>query len=165
MPQYLPTEFAHLSATGDPLADAVIKELHEIAGSSELLQSGLRNGLAAVSNPPPAIEAFLREIETTPAWVELEPESLRSAADAYMSVPPLWTGIGLTLALLHIYSSPTIAAVLASTGKLSTDATQRLKATGKWLNTAMLPVLSCLVPPGILPRFRCDSCMPEFEPA
>jgi hypothetical protein len=130
---------ARLRATGDPLADAVIQELHATPGSSEMLQAGIRDGLASVPDAPPAVRAFLQDTENAPAWAQLDPEALRLAPDAYQSVPPFWKGIALTLALLHVYSSPTIAAVLARTGRLNTGAASRLGETGKWLNTAMLP--------------------------
>jgi hypothetical protein len=42
-------------------------------------------------------------------------------------------------ALIRVYESPSIAAVLASTGRLVDGADRRICETGKWVATAMLP--------------------------
>src|SRR5207245_10156667 len=42
-------------------------------------------------------------------------------------------------ALIRVYESPSIAAVLATTGRLVDGADRRIRETGKWVATAMLP--------------------------
>jgi hypothetical protein len=42
-------------------------------------------------------------------------------------------------ALIRVYESPSIAAVLATTGRLVDGAERRIRETGKWVATAMLP--------------------------
>src|SRR5947209_1858367 len=77
---------------GDPLADAVIKELDALGPESvKILDAGLRNGLASLPTVPPAIEALLRAAETIPEWVE--PDILERRCEAYLSIEPLWQSI------------------------------------------------------------------------
>jgi hypothetical protein len=123
---------------GDPLADAVIKELDALGPEGgRVLDAGLRSGLASLDAAPPAIEALLRATEAVPDWVD---SGIMDGLDAILSVEPLWssivTGIG---SLLHTYASPAIARVLAGTGRLATMAPRRLMETNRWASSAVLP--------------------------
>lgn len=129
-----------LQAT-DPLADAVIEELHVRGREAyQVLHDGLVNGRAGLSNVPPAIDALLQQIETLPAWVE--PDILRRGSSAYLSIEPLWNDIALSIgSLVHIYAAPAIARVLTGTTDLVQieTATHRLGETAVWVYSTMLP--------------------------
>jgi hypothetical protein len=54
--------------TGDPLADAVVEEIH--AGGRLVrtaLDAGIKDGLASLTDPPPAVAALLTQAECRPA--------------------------------------------------------------------------------------------------
>ena len=125
--------------TGDPLADAVVEEIH--AGGRPVrtaLTTGTRHGLATVADPPPAVAALLTQAEATPAYVD--DAQLDAGCMPYFSSHPASRMIALSAgALVHTYSSPSIAAVLGTTARLVDAADRRLMETGIWLNSAMLP--------------------------
>jgi hypothetical protein len=88
---------------------------------------------------PPAIEALLRQLETTPEWVE--PGILQRPLVAYLSIEPLWMRlIAFPFAsLFHTYSSTAVARVLVGTGRLALGAGHRLRETGVWQTKVILP--------------------------
>jgi hypothetical protein len=72
--------------TGDPLADAVVTAIkQEGAGIRSQLSLGLKQGLSAIENPHPAIEALLRSTETIPQFVNKD--LLENGVRAWYSVP------------------------------------------------------------------------------
>lgn len=125
--------------TGDPLADAVVEEIH--AGGREVrakLQQGIEHGLVAVDGPPPAVAALLEQTETAPPYVD--DALLDEGSLPFFNVPSPVRIIGLAAgSLVRTYLSPSIAAVLAMTGRLVDGVPRRLQETGGWVNTAMLP--------------------------
>lgn len=126
--------------TGDPLADAVVTEMHEIgmARARPILARGISEGLDSLDAPPPAIAAFLTATETPPAYVD--DTLLDSLSLPYFSSPTPVHIISLSAgALVRVYESPSIATVLATTGRLVDRAERRLVETGTWLTGAMLP--------------------------
>lgn len=125
---------------GDPLADAVVAELDALgAPAREALDTGLRNGLASLSEPPPeAVAALLRQLETTPSGVD--PLMLHRGDVVSLSVPPLWFGLcSVTATLAHTYASPTVAARLVRAGSPAAMAARRLAGTGVWARQTMRP--------------------------
>jgi hypothetical protein len=131
---------ARMLRQGDPLADAVVAELRVVgAKGRNLLEAGLRDGLATLKDVPPAIEALLQQLETIPEWVE--PGILQRPLVAYLSIEPRWmTHIALSFAsLFHTYSSTAQARVLVGTGRLALGAGHRLGETGVWLTKVILP--------------------------
>jgi hypothetical protein len=125
--------------TGDPLADAVVEEIQRDGRTVRVkLAEGISNGLASLENPPPAVAALLRQAETVPDYVD--DTLLDTGSLPYFSSPPPVHAISLSAgALIRVYESPSIAKVLAITGKLVDGAARRLQETGKWSNTAMIP--------------------------
>ncbi len=125
----------------DPLADAVIAELHALGpAANRTLHDGLVNGRASLTEIPPAIDALLEQVETLPAWVE--PDIMRRGSTAYLTIEPLWNDIALAIgSLVHIYAAPAIAKVLGSTNDLvdPTSANHRLTETAVWVYSTMLP--------------------------
>ncbi|GLV53888.1 hypothetical protein KDH_07390 [Dictyobacter sp. S3.2.2.5] len=128
-----------LMYTGDTLADAVIKELEELGFEARAkLNSGIKEGLEVVEQPSPAIQAFLQQVESYPAWVDKE--RLQRGSEAFLSVGNVWLTFSLGPgSLTHTYSSPSIAQVLVKTGNLTTMAQRRLLETGAWNVSSILP--------------------------
>lgn len=62
------TDFlARMLQAPDPLADAVIDELHRLGPeATRALHEGLANGRSTLTNPPAAINALLQQVETLP---------------------------------------------------------------------------------------------------
>lgn len=125
--------------TGDPLADAVVDELHELGRSVRVaLANGISNGLGTLDDPPPAVAALLRQAETLPDYVD--DELLETGSLPYFSSPLAAGVISLSAgALVRVYDSPSIAKVLAMTGRLVDGADRRIRETGGWVNAAMTP--------------------------
>lgn len=126
--------------TGDPLADAVVTEMHEIgmARARPILARGIGEGLGALDDPPPALAALLTETETPPPYVD--DTLLDRLSLPYFSAPTPVHIVSLsTGALVRVYESPSIAKVLTATGRLVDRAERRLVETGTWLTRAMLP--------------------------
>ncbi|OJT20668.1 hypothetical protein BO221_30545 [Archangium sp. Cb G35] len=130
---------ARMLAVGDPLADAVIAELDSLGQAGrQLLNAGLTDGLDSLKDPPPAIAALLRQLETVPEWVDRE--ALVQGDVVSQSIPPLWSNLAFSAgSLVHTYSSPAIARLLVQTGQLSTMARRRLLETGIWRIQSILP--------------------------
>ncbi|MFI6326297.1 oxygenase MpaB family protein [Nonomuraea sp. NPDC050556] len=124
---------------GDPLADAVVAELPGLGEDGHrLLQRGIAYGLASLTDPPPAIAAFLRSAETVPPWVT--PRTFTGGSRTFMSIPLPAHAVTLSLAALtHTYSSPAIAGVLVGTGELINSTKRRLVETTDWLLRCMQP--------------------------
>jgi hypothetical protein len=125
--------------TGDPLADAVVAEIHEHGREVRTaLADGIGNGLDSLSDPPPAVAALLTAAETVPDFVD--DELLDGGSRPYFSMPLPVHLISLSAgALVRVYESPSIATVLAMTGKLVEGAQRRIEETGRWDATVMLP--------------------------
>ncbi|MEQ3549649.1 oxygenase MpaB family protein [Pseudonocardia nematodicida] len=126
--------------TGDPLADAVVAEMHELGMSTArpLLVRGIEDGLDSLEDPPPALAAFLESTETPPAYVD--DVLLDELPRAWFSSPSPVHILSLSAgALVRVYESPSIAKVLSTTGRLVDRADKRLVETGTWLTQAMLP--------------------------
>ncbi|PZQ24723.1 MAG: DUF2236 domain-containing protein [Sphingopyxis macrogoltabida] len=125
--------------TGDPLMDAVVDEIH--AGPSQvqaMLQQGIRGGLASLEKPTPAVRALLEQVEAVPPYVD--EAFLANEASPFFTTPaPIHMTSLSAGALIRVYASPSIAAVLSNTGRLVDGAERRLQETGKWLVTTMIP--------------------------
>ncbi|WLH14826.1 oxygenase MpaB family protein [Pseudomonas hefeiensis] len=124
---------------GDPLADAVISEINCIGSEAKSkLNEGLLHGLDAVIDPPPAVAAFLREVETIPAYAD---KHLLEAGDAVgLSIPPLLLFLSEQgIELVHVYASPSICRLLAQTGQLTKMTARRATETSLWHEQAVLP--------------------------
>ncbi len=128
-----------LSQMGDPLADAIIQEIEDLGPDvGRNLKLGITQGLAALQNPPPALQAFLSTTELLPTWVDIA--RLNRGSDAYLSIGNTWILLSLGPgSLTHTYSSPSIAHILVQTGNLTKMAYQRLIETGIWNVKSVLP--------------------------
>jgi hypothetical protein len=125
--------------TADPLADAVVAELHEHGRAARnALRTGIAEGLAAVDDPPPAVAALLGQAESLPDYVDagLFDDGSLPWFNSPMPVHAVSLSAG---ALVRVYQSPSIAKVLATTGPLIESAPRRIAETAKWVQTAMTP--------------------------
>jgi hypothetical protein len=125
--------------TGDPLADAVVEEIHEHGREVRVaLANGIGNGLSSLTDPSPAVAALLTQTESVPDYVD--DELLDEGSRPYFSTPAPSRAISLSAgALVRVYDSPSIAKVLAATGRLVDAAARRIQETGKWVTVAMIP--------------------------
>lgn len=129
--------------TGDPLADAVVAEIRAAGreGGRALtaqLQRGIREGLASLTDPSPAVAALLGSAESVPAGTD--PAILDTGVRPMFTAPPAVHTLSLSAgALLRTYGSPSIAVLLGTTGRLVESAERRLTETGAWLLAATLP--------------------------
>jgi hypothetical protein len=125
--------------TGDPLADAVVADVHEAHPQArQAVQSGIRDGLDSLVDPPDSVVALLTDTERLPAYVDRD--LLDHGSAPFYTMPPAVHLISLSAgALIRVYESPSIAAVLATTGRLVDGADRRIRETGKWVAIAMLP--------------------------
>nr|WP_170134275.1 oxygenase MpaB family protein [Murinocardiopsis flavida] len=128
-----------LLSVGDPLADAVIAEMDTLGKEGRrILNAGLADGLASLTERPPAITALLRQLETVPEWVN--PDMLRQGEVSLLSIPMMWFELSaITSALVHTYSSPAIARLLVQTGRLTSMAPRRLMETTMWAGQTTMP--------------------------
>jgi len=130
---------AEMLQVSDPLADAVILEINELGKEAKRqLNQGILHGLDSLDNPPPAITAFLTQIESMPEWIDHDTVAAGDVPD--LSLPPVWKALASSgLSLAHVYASPSIAKLLVQTGQLTTMAERRLVETGMWKNQTVLP--------------------------
>lgn len=126
--------------TGDPLADALVEEMRErgLPESRALLARGLQDGLASLTDPPPALAALLSQTETRPDYAT--DELIDSYSLPFFTSPAPVHIVSLsTGSLVRAYQSPSIARVLTTTGRLIEGAPRRIRETGTWLLSVMLP--------------------------
>jgi hypothetical protein len=125
--------------TADPLADAVVDAIHEHGRTVRIaLAKGIEDGLASLTDPPPAVAALLTQAESVPDYVD--DVLLDEGPLPQYSMPNPVHAISLSAgALVRVYQSPSIATVLATTGRLIDGARRRIDETGKWVRTATLP--------------------------
>jgi hypothetical protein len=125
--------------TGDPLADALAADIHDgHPRARQAVQLGIHQGLDSLVDPPDSVVAFLTETERLPDYVD--DDLLDHGSTPFYTVPPAVHLISLSAgALIRVYESPSIAAVLTATGRLVDGADRRIRETGKWVATAMLP--------------------------
>jgi hypothetical protein len=134
--------------TGDPLADAVVADMHDGHPTARRdVRLGIQNGLDSLADPPDSVVALLTDAERLPGYAD--DELLDHGSAPFYTMPPAVHLVSLsTGALIRVYESPSIAAVLASTGRLIDGAERRIRETGKWVATAMLPGSLRLGQPG-----------------
>ncbi len=130
-----------LTHIGDPIADAVIKELEEHEPDmTHMFNRGIIYGLKTVEvdTPSPAVRAFLEATEALPTW--LDPERLKRGSEAILSIGQVWTMFALGPgSLTHTYSSASVASILVRTGNLTKMAQRRILETGTWYIQSSLP--------------------------
>ncbi len=117
----------------DPLADAVVASFAELgAGRGRaMLEQALERGIESVPDAPPSLRALFEQIDSVPAWVDLERCDL--GARVYRRVS--FGGV-LTLSaysLMAGYHSAAAIKPLSFTGGLTERAPRRLAETGRYV--------------------------------
>src|ERR1700730_1885852 len=104
--------------TGDPLADAVVADIHDgHPQARQAVQLGIRHGRDSLVDPPESVVAFLTDTERLPDYADSD--LLDHGSAPFYTMPPAVHLISLSAgALIRVYESPSIAAVLAPTGRL-----------------------------------------------
>jgi hypothetical protein len=125
--------------TGDPLADAVVADMHDGHPTARRdVRLGIQDGLDSLTDPPDSVVALLTDAERLPDYAV--DEVLDHGSAPFYTMPPAVHLVSLSAgALIRVYESPSIAAVLATTGRLIDGAERRIRETGQWVATAMLP--------------------------
>jgi hypothetical protein len=102
------------------------------------LEQGIRAGVDSVPGAPPAVSALLTHAERL---LECADEDLLDRGSAaYFAVPTPVHAISLSAgALVYVYRSSAITAMLGTTRHMIDKADGRIRETGKWISTAMLP--------------------------
>ena len=125
--------------TADPMADAVAAAIHaEGAAVRAAFGKGVTSGLASVADPHPAVATLLAGTESLPDYADDELLD-QGSAPFYTSPGPVHLVSLSAGALIRVYDSPSIASVLTTTGRLIDGAERRIRETGQWVATAMLP--------------------------
>lgn len=125
--------------TGDPLMDAVVDDIHGCKPEAKAaLRQGLQHGLSSIEAPPDSVRNLLISTEQLPAYVD--GDLLENGSKPFFTSIPQAHMVSLSAgALIRVYESPSIAEVLNTTGRLVDGADRRIKETGKWLISMMLP--------------------------
>ncbi|WP_435950956.1 oxygenase MpaB family protein [Psychrobacter sp. DM8] len=128
-----------MAAEGDALADQVVKEQMQADRAKKGgVTKGIKEGLASLTDPLPALKQLLEESETLPEWVDQN--SVTKGAENYLLISPLWQSVALGPgALTHTYCSPTIANILMKTGNLANTALRRIAETTIWKQYVLIP--------------------------
>lgn len=129
-----------MDTLGDELADAVIFDFQSASPEKQaLLKRGLADGSWQIPDAPASFRRFIADAEA--AADACSPETLLQASETYLSVGPTWLTLSLGPgALVHTYSDPGIAAVLARTGNLLGQITaRRLLETQLWIIQVVRP--------------------------
>ncbi|MDI3330556.1 MAG: oxygenase MpaB family protein [Micrococcus sp.] len=124
--------------TGDRLADDLVEEMHRrgMAFVHRQFARAAAEGIEAVPDAGPALRALFRQVEATPGFVG--DDLLDRGSTAFFTTATTVHTFSLTAgSLLRVYSAPSIALVLAGTGRLMDGAARRIHETGRWLYAAM----------------------------
>lgn len=125
---------------GDPVADAYAAlipeyEFHRLIA---MLQDACDNGVERVAAAPPELVRFIREMERTPAWIDMEliERGARAERNAYAHRAPYAIRGGFIGTFMNKYS----ALPMALTGTLSNKtAAHRVHETATFFTTTVMP--------------------------
>ncbi|MEV6909523.1 oxygenase MpaB family protein [Amycolatopsis sp. NPDC051071] len=112
----------------DPAADALVPLLR--GGGRELFEQALRQGIDSVGNPPKELEAFFRDVEATPYWVDSERLDRGARAITRAGLLGLFP-LG-DVSLMGGYLASRATKSLVGTGEIEYKAAQRLVETATW---------------------------------
>ena len=124
---------------GDPTCDAYASLMQEYGfrGLVDMLEKACREGVEAVENAPPQLVALIREMETKPAWLDMDKinrgaELLRND---YVHVAPYVVRGSLLGTFMNKYS----ALPMAMTGAFASKALGRTLETGAFFTLMTVP--------------------------
>ena len=134
-PDPTPAQWDDLGAAlwrGDPLADDVVRWLHQTGMSTArpLMERAIELGLAAVPDAPEPLRRFIESVEQTPAWVDRE---LMAAGARFIQSTHLYGMMVLRDAgLMAGYQASAINQTLLMTGALKRGVQGRVAETTSW---------------------------------
>jgi len=125
---------------GDVVADAyaALMPEHGFRGLIRMLEDACARGVASVRDAPPELVAFLRDMERTPAWVDMKlvREGARLERNSAANIAPIAIRGTFVATFLNKYA----ALPMALTGQLSSGAAaRRVKETASFFTTTVLP--------------------------
>lgn len=125
---------------GDPVADAYAALLPQLGGGRliTMLQTACASSTEHVPNAPPELQAFISEMEQTPAWLDgrLIERGARLQRNEYAHITPYAIRGAFFATFMNKYS----ALPMAITGALSSaTAARRVKETQTFFSTSVLP--------------------------
>jgi hypothetical protein len=128
-------QWAELGATlwrGDPLADDVVRWMHEegMSTARPKLERAIEHGLAAVPDAPPALRCFIQAVEQPPAW--LDTALMNKGARFVHSTGQHGMLVLRDAGLMAGYQAAAINQTLLMTGALKRGAQRRVAETTSW---------------------------------
>ncbi|EME56774.1 oxygenase MpaB family protein [Amycolatopsis decaplanina] len=126
----------------DPAADVLVPLLRK--GSQSKFEQALRQGIDSVERPPEELEAFFRDVEATPYWVD--PDRLDRGARAITRAGLLGLFPLGDVSLMGGYLASRATKALVGTGEIEYKAARRLVETATWWIHVTTP--GALVPGG-----------------
>ncbi|KZB85051.1 oxygenase MpaB family protein [Amycolatopsis regifaucium] len=126
----------------DPAADVLVPLLRK--GAQRQFEQALRQGIDSVEDPPKELEAFFRNVEATPYWVD--PDRLDRGARAVTRAGLLGLFPLGDVSLMGGYLASRATKSLVGTGEIEYKAARRLVETATWWIDVTTP--GALVPGG-----------------
>jgi hypothetical protein len=123
----------------DPLADAVAAAFAERSAGSgrKMLEAALASGIEAVDNPPPALIAFFKQLDTVPLWVDWD--RIDRGGAVFLRSGFLGVAVLNLFSLPMMYSSASGNKPLVFTGHLLKRAPRRLAETARFVLASSQP--------------------------
>lgn len=112
----------------DPAADVLVPYLR--SGGHKTFEQALRQGVDSVEGPPEELEAFFRDVEATPYWVD--PDRLDRGARAITRAGLLGLFPLGDVSLMGGYLASRATKSLVGTGEIEHKAARRLVETATW---------------------------------
>lgn len=122
--------FRRFAQATDPLADAVVAMFGRRTDGRELFERALRSGISALANPPEELEAFFREVESAPYWVDHDRVDRGAKAITRTGLLGLFP-LG-DMSLMGGYLASRATKSLLGTGEIDSRASRRLIETAAW---------------------------------
>ena len=134
-PEPTPAQWDALGAAlwrGDPQADAVVAWLHQVGMSvgRPLLEQAIERGLEGMPNAPEPLAAFIRHVESRPAWVDAA--KMRDGARFIHKTGRFGMLVLRDAGLMAGYQAGAINQALVMTGALQRGAQRRVAETTSW---------------------------------
>lgn len=120
----------------DDLADAVVNDPAGAAAAQQV-RTLMTQGLGAVADPLPSVQALLDQLTTEPAW--LDRERLDRASDVLVRYSPQWGLVLGAASLLRGAENWIAAKPLLLTGRYGHQPAVRSIEVGEWLSRVVRP--------------------------
>ncbi|MBB1025700.1 MULTISPECIES: oxygenase MpaB family protein [unclassified Dietzia] len=122
--------FTKLMHTCDPVADEVVAAIHGGGGATlrGQVEQALEEGIETVTDPHPAVAAFIASIDDVPYWVDYDKLDLAAQAIARTPTHTL-TALTAGIAFPASYVSPRVNDVLLRGGELADRTAARITET------------------------------------